>query len=81
MQELVEIQGGSMFEAQQRRRFNDDATQFDEMQENPHSSAMQLPMPLAVQPPVSFNPAALQVLVLLFKLLFLEKIDQIIDQT
>jgi len=60
MQELVEIQGGPMFEAQQRRRFNDDATQFDEMQENPHSSAMQLPMPLAVQPPVSFNPAALQ---------------------
>jgi hypothetical protein len=64
MQELVEIQGGPMFEAQQRRRFNEDAQQFDEMQEIPHSSAMQLPMPLAIQPPGSFNPA-LQVLVLL----------------
>ena len=64
MQELVEIQGGPMFEAQQRRRFEDPSgQQFDEMQENPHSNAMQLPMPLAVQPPGSFNPAALQVLV------------------
>ena len=64
MQELVEIQGGPMFEAQQRRRFEDPSgPQFDEMQENPHSNAMQLPMPLAVQPPGSFNPAALQVLV------------------
>jgi len=57
MQELVEIQGGPMFEAQQRRRFNEEAQQFDEMQDNPHSSAMQLPMPLAIQPPGSFNPA------------------------